>query len=66
VPVNELGKKLKLKFDRSFIAVDKKQKTNVNGIYAVGDITNNPLKQMVTACGEGAIAANSSYRELER
>jgi len=64
VPVGELGKKLKLKFEGIFIAVDKKQKTNVEGIYAAGDITNNPLKQMITACAEGAIAANSAYREL--
>ncbi len=65
VPVSELAKKLELDFDGSFIAVDKKQKTNVEGVYAAGDITNNPLKQMVTACAEGAIAANSAYRELK-
>lgn len=64
VPLDELAKSLKLKFQGIFIAVDKKQKTNVEGIYAAGDITNNPLKQMVTACAEGAVAANSAYREL--
>jgi len=64
VPVNELAKKLKLKFDGSFIAVDKNQKTNVGGVYAAGDITNNPLKQMITACAEGAVAAFSVFKEL--
>lgn len=64
VPLDELAKGLKLKFEGIFIAVDKRQRTNVDGVYAAGDITNNPLKQMVTACAEGAIAANSAYREL--
>jgi len=66
VPLDELAKKLKLKFEGMFIAVDKKQKTNVDGVYAAGDITNNPLKQMVTACGEGAVAANSVFMELNK
>jgi len=64
VPLDELAKGLKLKFQGVFISVDKKQKTNIDGVYAAGDITNNPLKQMVTACAEGAIAANSVFREI--
>jgi thioredoxin reductase (NADPH) len=64
VPNTELAKKLKLKIENNYIKIDKKQKTNIKGIFAAGDITNNPLKQMVTACGEGAIAADSVYREL--
>jgi thioredoxin reductase (NADPH) len=66
VPLDELAKSLKLKFQGIFIAVDKKQKTNVDGVYAAGDITNNPLKQMVTACAEGAVAANSVFRDLKK
>ena len=66
VPLDELAKKLKLKFEGIFIEVDKYQKTNVEGIYAAGDITNNPLKQIVTACGEGAIAANTAFKELNQ
>ena len=36
----------------------------IKTIICCGDITNNPLKQMVTACAEGAIAANSVFREI--
>ncbi len=47
-----------------YIKVDKEQKTNVNGVFAAGDCCNNPLKQVVTACGDGAVAAYSAYRYL--
>jgi thioredoxin reductase (NADPH) len=60
----ELADKLKIAKEEDYIKVDKKQKTNVRGVFAAGDITNNPLKQIVTACGEGAIAADTAYREL--
>lgn len=65
VPNIELAEKLKLKIDSNkYIVVDKKQATSLKGVFAAGDITNNPLKQIITACGEGAIAADSAYREL--
>ena len=44
-----------------YIKVDRKQRTNVEGVFAAGDCCDNPLKQIVTACGDGAVAANSAY-----
>uniref|UniRef100_A0A7C4W3I7 Thioredoxin-disulfide reductase n=2 Tax=Geoglobus ahangari TaxID=113653 RepID=A0A7C4W3I7_9EURY len=44
-----------------YIKVDKKQRTNVEGVFAAGDCCDNPLKQIVTACGDGAVAAASAY-----
>ncbi len=64
VPISNLAQKIGVKLEKDYIIVDKNQKTNVNGIFAAGDITNNPLKQIVTACGEGAVAAYSAYQEL--
>jgi len=59
-PQNTLAKKLGVKLDeKGFVIVDKKQKTNIKGVYAAGDITGG-LRQVVTACAEGAIAALSS------
>lgn len=44
------------------VVVDKDQKTNIQGIYAAGDITNaSNLKQTITAASQGAIAALSAY-----
>jgi len=47
-----------------YIKVDKEQKTNVEGVFAAGDCCDNPLKQVVTACGDGAVAAYSAYKYL--
>jgi len=46
--------------------VNKKQETSIEGVYAAGDITNNPLKQVITACSEGAIAADSAYKKISK
>ncbi|MEM5823327.1 MAG: thioredoxin-disulfide reductase [Archaeoglobaceae archaeon] len=48
-----------------YIKVDREQRTNVPGVFAAGDCCNNPLKQVVTACGDGAIAAFSAYKFLK-
>ena len=64
VPQNTLAKELDAKLDeRGFILVDKQQRTNVAGVYAAGDITGG-LRQVVTACAEGAIAALSSTESV--
>ncbi|GBE20059.1 thioredoxin reductase [archaeon BMS3Abin17] len=63
-PGTKLAEKLKVKMDERYIDVDKNHKTSVQGVFAAGDVTNNPLKQIITACAEGAIAANSAYNEL--
>jgi len=62
----EFSKQLELKTEGGYIRVNKKQETSTKGVYAAGDVTDNPLKQVVTACGEGAIAANSAYEEIKR
>jgi thioredoxin reductase (NADPH) len=66
VPNEDLSKKIGLETEGGYIKVNKKQETNIFGIYAAGDITDNPLKQVVTACGEGAVAANSAYEEIRK
>lgn len=48
--------------DFGYIITDNEQKTSVEGLYAAGDICIKPLRQVVTATGEGALAAT----ELER
>jgi thioredoxin reductase (NADPH) len=40
-------------------------KTKVEGIFACGDVRAKKLRQVVTACGEGAIAAFSVEKYLE-
>ncbi|MCD6465686.1 FAD-dependent oxidoreductase, partial [Candidatus Bathyarchaeota archaeon] len=65
IPDEKLSKQLGLETEKGYIKVNKKQETNVKGIYSAGDITNNSLKQIITACSEGAIAATSVYENLK-
>lgn len=45
------------------IMIDEKCRTNVPGIYAAGDVTNIPYKQIIIAMGEGAKAALTSFED---
>ena len=39
------------------VLTDDRMATNVPGVFAAGDVRNTPLRQVVTACADGAIAA---------
>jgi alkyl hydroperoxide reductase subunit F len=45
------------------IIIDDKCRTSVPGIYAAGDVTTVPYKQIVIAMGEGAKAALSAFED---
>lgn len=47
----------KLEMDRGYIKTDEDMHTNVEGVYAVGDIRVKSLRQVVTAAADGAIAS---------
>lgn len=65
IPHTELANQLGVKLDESgHIIIDKQQKTNVDYVYAVGDVCVG-LKQWVVACGEGAVAATSAFQDLQ-
>ncbi len=49
----------------SYIKVDKKQRTNIEGIFACGDITGPPL-QLAKAIGEACVAAFSVAEYLKK
>ena len=48
--------------EQGYIVTDASQKTSVEGIYAAGDVCIKPLRQVVTATSDGALAAT----ELEK
>lgn len=43
--------------DQGYVITDSNQKTNVDGLYAAGDVCMKSLRQVVTATGDGALAA---------
>jgi thioredoxin reductase (NADPH) len=52
--------------DDGYILVDNEMNTSKEGIFACGDCCKKDLKQIVTACGDGATAAFSAQRYVER
>lgn len=61
-PSTELVKGMLELNEAGYIITDKQQKTSVDGIYAAGDVCIKNLRQVVTATGDGALAAT----ELEK
>ena len=61
-PDTELVKDIIELNEHGYIITDSEQKTNVDGIYAAGDVCIKPLRQIVTATSDGALAAT----ELEK
>jgi len=48
--------------EQGYIITDASQKTSAGGVYAAGDVCIKPLRQVITAAGDGALAAT----ELEK
>ncbi|MHA1276203.1 MAG: thioredoxin-disulfide reductase [Candidatus Helarchaeota archaeon] len=64
IPTNELAKKLQLELDEEgFVKINTKAETNIEGVFAAGDLTGGIL-QVSTAVGEGTIAAVNAYLYL--
>lgn len=47
-----------------YILTDERMHTNLQGVYAVGDVREKSLRQVVTACADGAIAADDIIKLL--
>lgn len=45
------------------ITVDEKGRTSARGIYAAGDVTTTPYKQIIIAMGEGAKVALTAFED---
>lgn len=64
-PHTKLAEELGVDLDKNNqIITDKNQKTNIDYVYSAGDVCGG-VKQWVVACGEGAIAATSAYKDIE-
>lgn len=61
-PATSLVKDLAECDAQGYVVTDRSQQTSCEGLYAAGDVCIKPLRQVVTAVGDGALAAT----ELER
>jgi len=68
IPSTEIVENLNVTVDeKNYIKVSGDQSTNIEGVYAAGDITDgsNKFRQVITACSEGAVSANSIFKFLK-
>lgn len=66
-PNSQLAKEAGVEVDeKGYIIIDIRQKTNIAGVYAAGDVTNHPIKQVGTAVGQGITAALEAYGYIRR
>ena len=63
-PITELfGNALALD-EAGYIIADETTKTNISGVYAVGDVRTKALRQVITAASDGAVAAHFAEEYL--
>ena len=55
----------KLEMENGYIVTDEDMKTNIKGVFAVGDTRKKAVRQAVTAASDGCIAAIMANRYLE-
>lgn len=53
-----------VELDNGYIAADESTRTNIPGVYAVGDIRTKSLRQIITAAADGAAAAHYAEEYL--
>lgn len=63
IPNSQLFENVK-KTESGYIETDDVMRTNIEGVYAVGDVREKTLRQVVTACADGAIAADDIIKNL--
>ena len=59
VPASDIVKD-KLETENGYIVTDSAMRTSVKGVFAAGDVRVSPLRQVITACADGAIAATQA------
>ena len=64
-PNTEIVKDIVNLSDSGHIPTDEKMQTNIEGVYAAGDVRVKPLRQVVTAVSDGAIAAVEAEKYIE-
>lgn len=65
LPINNLFKEKIQLNEGGYIITNDKMETNIEGVFAAGDIREKPLRQVVTATADGAIAAVQAEKYIE-
>ena len=65
VPMTSFVNTLNILDENGYILVDCNFETSIKGIFAVGDIIKKEIYQIITSCGEGAVAAINASKYIE-
>ena len=67
IPNSQVAQEAGIKVDGDgYIIIDGRQRTNLEGVYAAGDVTTCPVKQVGTAVGQAIIAATEAFGYIKR
>ena len=66
IALSDLAKKIGVKTDEKgeIILNHKTSETNIRGVFAAGDVTDKPFKQLITGVADGCTAAYSAYEYI--
>lgn len=64
-PLSDCVKDLGITNENGYIVVDEDMKTSVKGIFSAGDVNEKMLRQIITATGDGSVAALSAQQYVE-
>jgi len=53
------------KDDAGYLVTDQNMETTLKGFFVVGDVRSTPFRQVVVACGEGAVAAHMAAAHID-
>lgn len=65
VPLSQPFANLGITNENGYIVTNEQMETKVAGIFAAGDVREKTLRQIVTATGDGSIAAQSAQHYVE-
>ena len=65
LPLTAPFKSLGILNESGYVPTNEKMETSVEGIFAAGDVRDKTLRQIVTATGDGSIAAQSVQHYVE-
>lgn len=65
-PITEIIKGHVEMDSKGYIIADEEMKTSVDGVFAAGDVRVKSLRQVITACADGAIAAVNAEKYIEK
>ena len=66
-PNSQIAEEAGIELDNAgYVIVDNRQRTNIAGVFAAGDVTTGSVKQIGTAVGEAIVAANEAFGYIKR